>query len=184
MRRFAGRQVRTVGTIGGNIANGSPIGDTPPALIALESTLTLQQGDTTRTLPLEDFFIAYGRQDRRPGEFVRAVRVRKLGPDDCFRCYKISKRFDSDISAVMGAFRFTRDGDHIASGTHRLRRHGGDAAARQGGRGRARRAQDCLIRPPGRRRSRRSMPISRRSMTSAAARAIAATLRMRSCARR
>jgi xanthine dehydrogenase small subunit len=115
MRRFAGRQVRTVGTIGGNIANGSPIGDTPPALIALESTLTLQQGDTTRTLPLEDFFIAYGRQDRRPGEFVRAVRVRKLGPDDCFRCYKVSKRFDSDISAVMGAFRFTRNGDKIAA---------------------------------------------------------------------
>jgi xanthine dehydrogenase small subunit len=115
MRRFAGRQVRTVGTIGGNIANGSPIGDTPPALIALESTLVLQQGDTTRTLPLEDFFIAYGRQDRRPGEFVRAVRVRKPGPDDCFRCYKISKRFDSDISAVMGAFRFTRNGDHIAA---------------------------------------------------------------------
>jgi xanthine dehydrogenase small subunit len=115
MRRFAGRQVRTVGTIGGNIANGSPIGDTPPALIALESTLTLQQGETTRTLPLEEFFIAYGRQDRRPGEFVRAVRVRKLGPDDCFRCYKISKRFDSDISAVMGAFRFTRSGDHITA---------------------------------------------------------------------
>ena len=73
-------------------------------------------GATRRaTLPLEDFFIAYGRQDRRPGEFVRAVRVRKLGPDDCFRCYKISKRFDSDISAVMGAFRFTRDGDDIAA---------------------------------------------------------------------
>ena len=75
----------------------------------------LQQGDTTRTVPLEDFFIAYGRQDRRPGEFVRAVRVPKLGPDDCFRCYKISKRFDSDISAVMGAFRFTRSGDHISA---------------------------------------------------------------------
>jgi xanthine dehydrogenase small subunit len=115
LRRFAGRQVRTVGTIGGNIANGSPIGDTSPALIALGSTLVLQQGETTRTVPLEDFFIAYGRQDRRPGEFVRAVRVPKLGPDDCFRCYKISKRFDSDISAVMGAFRFTRKGDQIVA---------------------------------------------------------------------
>jgi xanthine dehydrogenase small subunit len=115
LRRFAGRQVRTVGTIGGNIANGSPIGDTPPALIALGSTLVLQQGDTTRTLRLEDFFIAYGRQDRRPGEFVRAVRVPKLGPDDCFRCYKISKRFDSDISAVMGAFRFARKGDQVTA---------------------------------------------------------------------
>ena len=115
MRRFAGRQVRAVGTIGGNIANGSPIGDTPPALIALASTLTLQRGAQTRTLPLEDFFLAYGKQDRQPGEFVRSVRVPKLNPDDRFRCYKISKRFDSDISAVMGAFRFTLDRDRIAS---------------------------------------------------------------------
>jgi xanthine dehydrogenase small subunit len=116
LRRFAGRQVRTVGTIGGNIANGSPIGDVPPALIALGSTLTLQRGSATRTLPLEDFFIAYGRQDRASGEFVHSVHVPKLGPDDCFRCYKISKRFDSDISAVMGAFRFTvRDGDVAAA---------------------------------------------------------------------
>jgi xanthine dehydrogenase small subunit len=115
MRRFAGRQVRTVGTIGGNIANGSPIGDTPPALIALASTLTLQRGTQIRTLPLEDFFIAYGKQDRQPGEFVRSVRVPKLGPNDRFRCYKISKRFDSDISAVMGAFRFTLDRGRVVA---------------------------------------------------------------------
>jgi xanthine dehydrogenase small subunit len=115
LRRFAGRQVRTVGTIGGNIANGSPIGDVPPALIALGSTLTLQRGTATRSLPLEDFFIAYGRQDRAAGEFVHSVRVPRLEPNDCFRCYKISKRFDSDISAVMGAFRFTIDGGHIAA---------------------------------------------------------------------
>jgi xanthine dehydrogenase small subunit len=116
MRRFAGRQVRTVGTIGGNIANGSPIGDTPPALIALASTLVLQRGTQTRTLPLEDFFIAYGRQDRAPGEFVHSVRVPKLAANERFRCYKISKRFDSDISAVMGAFCFTLDGDRIVAG--------------------------------------------------------------------
>ena len=115
LRRFAGRQVRTVGTIGGNIANGSPIGDTPPALIALNSTLTLQRGAATRTLALEDFFIAYGKQDRAPGEFVRAVRVPKLAPNERFRCYKISKRFDSDISAVMGAFRFTLHDRRIVS---------------------------------------------------------------------
>jgi xanthine dehydrogenase small subunit len=115
MRRFAGRQVRTVGTIGGNIANGSPIGDTPPALIALASTLVLQRGTQTRTLPLEDFFIGYGRQDRAPGEFVHSVRVPKLAANQRFRCYKISKRFDSDISAVMGAFRFTLDGSRIVA---------------------------------------------------------------------
>ena len=115
LRRFAGLQVRTVGTIGGNIANGSPIGDTPPALIALGSTLTLQRAAQTRTLALEDFFIAYGKQDRQPGEFVRSVRVPRLGPHDRFRCYKISKRFDSDISAVMGAFKFGLDGGRVVS---------------------------------------------------------------------
>lgn len=114
MRRFASVQIRASGTIGGNIANGSPIGDTPPALIALGSTLTLQRGSTTRELALEDFFIAYGKQDRKPGEFVRAVRVPKLLPAERFRCYKISKRFDQDISAVMGAFKITLNASRIA----------------------------------------------------------------------
>jgi xanthine dehydrogenase small subunit len=113
MRRFASVQIRNAGTIGGNIANGSPIGDTPPALIALGATLTLQQGEATRAMPLEDFFLAYGRQDRRAGEFVRSVRVPKLGANDRFRCYKISKRFDQDISAVMGAFKLRLDGRRI-----------------------------------------------------------------------
>jgi xanthine dehydrogenase small subunit len=115
MRRFAGRPVRNMGTIGGNIANGSPIGDTPPALMALGATLVLQRGATTRTLPLEDFFIAYGRQDRGPGEFVRAVIVPKLKPDERFRCYKVSKRFDQDISAVMAAFKLRLAGSRIAA---------------------------------------------------------------------
>jgi xanthine dehydrogenase small subunit len=114
MRRFAGNQIRTAGTVGGNIANGSPIGDMPPALIALGATLALQHGDRPRTLPLENYFIDYGKQDRRPGEFVRLVRVPKLLVEDRFRCYKISKRFDSDISAVMGAFKLRVDGTRIA----------------------------------------------------------------------
>jgi len=113
MRRFASKQVRNMGTLGGNIANGSPIGDTPPALIALGATLVLQRGSATRELPLEDFFIAYGKQRREAGEFVRAVRVRKLEPDERFRCYKISKRFDQDISAVMAAFRLRLAGARI-----------------------------------------------------------------------
>jgi xanthine dehydrogenase small subunit len=115
MRRFACVQIRTAGTIGGNIANGSPIGDTPPALIALGATLTLQQAGTTRTLPLEDFFVAYGKQDRKPGEFVRAVTVPKLKATEKFRCYKVAKRFDQDISAVMGAFKLTLDGAGVRS---------------------------------------------------------------------
>jgi xanthine dehydrogenase small subunit len=114
MRRFAGTQVRMAATVGGNIANGSPIGDLPPALIALGATLALQNGERTRTLPLENFFLDYGKQDRRPGEFVRVVRIPKFGADEHFRCYKISRRFDSDISAVMGAFKLRLDGRRIA----------------------------------------------------------------------
>jgi xanthine dehydrogenase small subunit len=113
MRRFAGTQVRMAATVCGNIANGSPIGDLPPALIALGATLGLQRGDRPRTLPLEQFFLDYDKQDRAPGEFVRVVRVPKFGEGEHFRCYKISKRFDSDISAVMGAFKLRLDGTRI-----------------------------------------------------------------------
>jgi xanthine dehydrogenase small subunit len=114
MRRFAGTQIRMVATVGGNIANGSPIGDLPPALIALGATLGLQRGERPRTLPLENYFLDYGKQDRQPGEFVRVVRIPKFGESEHFRCYKISKRFDSDISAVMGAFKLRLDGTRIA----------------------------------------------------------------------
>ena len=104
MHRFGSRQVRASGTVGGNLANGSPIGDLAPALIALGATLHLRHGATTRDMPLEDFFIAYGKQERQPGEWVSGVTIAKPGPDSQFRCFKISKRFDEDISTVMGAF--------------------------------------------------------------------------------
>ncbi|MEJ1156939.1 xanthine dehydrogenase small subunit [Prosthecomicrobium sp. N25] len=113
-RRIGSKQVRASGTVGGNIANGSPIGDTPPALIALGATLTLRRGEERRTMPLEDFFLAYGRQDRRPGEFVESVTVPKLAAGQHFRAYKISKRFDQDISAVLGALRVTVADGRIA----------------------------------------------------------------------
>ncbi|WP_309084719.1 xanthine dehydrogenase small subunit [Chelativorans sp.] len=102
--RIGGDQIRNMGTIGGNIANGSPIGDTPPPLIALGATLTLRKGNTRRTIPLEDFFIAYGKQDRQPGEFVEAVHVPLPDPDTRFAAWKITKRRDEDITAVLGAF--------------------------------------------------------------------------------
>lgn len=105
LRRFASAQVRAVATIGGNIANGSPIGDLPPALIALGATLHLRHGDIRRSLPLEDFFLDYGKQDRAPGEFVEAVTVPRQ--PDRLKCYKISKRFDQDISALLGCFNLT-----------------------------------------------------------------------------
>jgi xanthine dehydrogenase small subunit len=114
MRRFGSKQVRAAGTIGGNVANGSPIGDSPPALIALGASVELRRGETSRTLPLESFFIAYGKQDRRPGEYVRRIHVPKLKGNQRYRAYKVSKRFDEDISAVMAAFRLTLEGRRIS----------------------------------------------------------------------
>jgi xanthine dehydrogenase small subunit len=113
VRRIGGVQVRNAGTIGGNIANGSPIGDMPPALIALGATLTLRRGAERRTLPLEDFFLSYGKQDRAPGEFVESVRIPRPAPDALIRIVKLSKRFDSDISGVCGAFALQIEGDIV-----------------------------------------------------------------------
>ncbi len=105
IRRYASVQVRHAATVGGNIANGSPIGDNPPALIALGATLHLRKGDARRSLPLEEFFIDYGKQDRAPGEFVEAVSFPRQA--DRLKAYKLSKRFDQDISAVCGCFNIT-----------------------------------------------------------------------------
>ncbi|WP_319546552.1 xanthine dehydrogenase small subunit [Ruegeria conchae] len=105
VRRYASVQVRNAATVGGNIANGSPIGDNPPALIALGATLHLRKGDARRSILLEEFFIDYGKQDRAPGEFVEAVSF--LRQADRLKCYKLSKRFDQDISAVCGCFNIT-----------------------------------------------------------------------------
>ena len=115
LQRFGSAQVRASGTVGGNIANGSPIGDLAPALIAVGARVELRKGETSRSLPLEDFFIAYGKQDRAPGEYVRTLEVPLLRYDHAYRAYKVSKRFDEDISAVMSAFRLTLDGRRIAS---------------------------------------------------------------------
>ena len=105
LRRFGSVQVRHSATIGGNLANGSPIGDAAPALIALGAQLTLRRGPKRRSIPLEDFFLDYGKQDRHPGEFVESVRFQRQA--DRLRCYKLSKRFDQDISAVCGCFNIT-----------------------------------------------------------------------------
>ncbi|HEX8655655.1 MAG TPA: xanthine dehydrogenase small subunit [Allosphingosinicella sp.] len=104
VRRIGGVQVRNAGTIGGNIANASPIGDMPPALIALGAELTLRRGPERRTVALKDFFLSYGKQDRAPGEFVESIRIPRPPGDMLYRVVKLSKRFDSDISGVCGAF--------------------------------------------------------------------------------
>lgn len=113
LRRYASQQVRNAATIGGNIANGSPIGDGPPALIALGATLHLRKGATRRDMPLENFFLDYRKQDRQPGEFVEAITIPASAP--ALRCYKISKRFDQDISAVCGCFNLTIEAGKVTA---------------------------------------------------------------------
>lgn len=113
LRRFGGLQVRNAGTVGGNIANGSPIGDLPPALIAAGAALSLARADSRRSMPLEDFFIAYAKQDRAPGEYVQGVHVPLSGLQN-LSCHKVSKRFDSDITAVLGCFMLRLDDGVVA----------------------------------------------------------------------
>ena len=115
LSRLGAVQVRNAGTIGGNIANGSPIGDMPPPLIALGAWVSLRSAQGQRTLDLEDFFIEYGKQDLRPGECVEKILVPLPVPAQQFRVYKLSKRFDQDISAVCAAFALTLENDSVAS---------------------------------------------------------------------
>jgi xanthine dehydrogenase small subunit len=113
LRRYGSVQVRNAATIGGNIANGSPIGDGPPALIALGATITLQKGERLREMPIEDFFIAYGKQDREPSEFLVSIFI--PFQSDNLKCYKLTKRFDQDISAVCGCFNITVEDEVVKS---------------------------------------------------------------------
>jgi xanthine dehydrogenase small subunit len=114
-RRIGGLQVRNAGTIGGNIANGSPIGDGPPAFIALDAELTLRSRDGRRMMKLEEYFLDYGKQDRRPWEFVESLWIPRPGPDAVIHIAKLSRRFDSDISAVCGAFHLTVSDGNIGA---------------------------------------------------------------------
>ena len=115
VRRIGGLQVRSSATVCGNIANGSPIGDGPPALIALGAELTLRSASGRRTMPLEAYFLDYGKQDLRPGEFVESVHVPRPGAGTVIHISKLSRRFDSDISAVLGAFALKVEAGTIAA---------------------------------------------------------------------
>ncbi|MEM7197048.1 MAG: xanthine dehydrogenase small subunit [Pseudomonadota bacterium] len=107
--RLGGPQVRAQGTIGGNIANGSPIGDGPPLLIALGARVQLESLGGMREIALEDFFLAYGKQDLCKGEYVARILVPKPQPHQHFWGHKISKRFDQDISAILIAALISED---------------------------------------------------------------------------
>ncbi len=139
--RIGGEQVRNMGTVGGNVANGSPIGDTPPVLIALGASVTLRKGVEQRTVPVEDFFIDYGKQDRQPGDFVEALHIPFPGEDWSFAAYKVSKRRDEDISSVAAAFRIRIVDDKVADA---VIAYGGMAATPK----RARTVESLLIGKP------------------------------------
>jgi len=113
--RFASPPVRHAGTLVGNLANGSPIGDSAPILLALDATLTLRQGAQTRQLPLSSFYLDYMKNALQPGEFIQSVSVPLSRPQagDVFRAYKVSKRRDSDISALCAGLMIKLDVDTI-----------------------------------------------------------------------
>lgn len=99
-RRFASLPIRSAGTLGGNVSNGSPIGDSMPGLVALGASVLLRRGEALRELPLEDFYLGYQQNALAPGEFLQAVKVPLRKSGQLLRFYKVSKRFDQDISAV------------------------------------------------------------------------------------
>lgn len=103
--RYASPPIRNAATLGGNVANGSPIGDSMPALMALGASVRLRSRRGERDVPLVDFYHDYMVNERRPDEFLELIRIPRLSADDSLRVYKISKRFDQDISAVCAAFR-------------------------------------------------------------------------------
>lgn len=113
--RFAGPPVRHAGTMGGNVANGSPIGDSAPVLIALGASIQLRRGATTRTMPLEDFYLDYMKNQLQPGELVTGLHVPLPTPAQQLRAYKISKRYDCDISALFAALALELDGGTVKS---------------------------------------------------------------------
>ncbi|MFT9418293.1 xanthine dehydrogenase small subunit [Acetobacter sp.] len=104
LRRIGSTQVRNAATVCGNIGNASPIGDGPPIFMAAGAQLHLRCGPERRVVALEAFFLEYGKQDIRPGEFIEGVLIPPLPDGSVCGVYKVSKRFDQDISAVLGAF--------------------------------------------------------------------------------
>ncbi|MEO0543356.1 MAG: xanthine dehydrogenase small subunit [Pseudomonadota bacterium] len=114
IKRFGSTQIRSMGTVGGNVGTASPIGDGPPAMIALGASITLQSLDRgERTLPLENFFLDYRKTEMANDEIIVGFSLPRPKPGQLFRSYKISKRYDQDISTVCGAFNLQLDGDVV-----------------------------------------------------------------------
>ena len=126
VRRIGSRQIRNLGTIAGNLATASPIGDTIPCLIALDATVTLASRSGQRMLPVESFVTGYRNSALAAGEVIAAIRIPLLAAGQDFAAYKVCKRFDQDISTVVAAFRLERRGGKVAE----LRAAYGGLAAR------------------------------------------------------
>ena len=105
LKRYGSVQIRNVGTIAGNIATASPIGDTLPLLLSLDAKIIIQGINKKKILPLNQFFISYRKTKLKKGEFIYSIRI-PLNKKNIFKAYKISKRFDDDISSVLGSFSF------------------------------------------------------------------------------
>ncbi len=104
VERLGSRQIRNQGTLGGNIANASPIGDMLPFLIVVGADLVLRKGDVTRTIAVEDFFVSYKKTALQAEEFIEHIVIPKASKGYLFRAYKISKRLGEDVSVACGAF--------------------------------------------------------------------------------
>ena len=113
--RFASPPIRNAGTLGGNIANGSPIGDSMPALMVAGTTLKLRSAAGEREIALDQYYLDYQVADLKPGEFIESVRIPLPTDGVVLRSHKLSKRFDQDISAVCTAYRLQLDGDRVVA---------------------------------------------------------------------
>ena len=113
--RFASQPIRNIGTLGGNIANGSPIGDSMPALIVLGTRVLLRSVRGQREMLLEDLYLDYMKKDMQADEIVELIKIPLPVAGQQFRCYKLSKRHDSDISAVFTGMAITLQGDIVES---------------------------------------------------------------------
>ncbi|MBT3784243.1 xanthine dehydrogenase small subunit, partial [bacterium] len=113
--RLGSRQIRNLGTIGGNLANASPIGDSPPALLALDAEVNLCSANGSRTVPLSEFFVGYRQTNMKADEILESIRVPLLKADEIFKTYKISKRFDQDISTLCAGIRVSLEGGRVSS---------------------------------------------------------------------
>jgi xanthine dehydrogenase small subunit len=114
VRRIGSRQIRNIGTLAANIANASPIGDTIPCLMALDATIMLRSKRGTRSVKADEFIVGYRKTAMEQDEIIAAVEIPLLGDGASFTAYKLSKRFDQDISTVIGAYRLRVEGGNVA----------------------------------------------------------------------